>query len=591
MKKILLFVFCMLLGFYWISFVNWEAFSIKKYDIVWNFEEDWTINITESLDVNFTENRHWIIRKIPKTYEVQKSMFRIFINNIKVIWDNYSLTKTSDKIELKIWDANKTIIWDKNYNISYSVYWLVRKFSWYQELYQNIIWLQWDTTINNVNFELNFPKDITSLKKDDIFIYYWKYWETLTWNIVYKIIWKKIIWHIQHLDSNEWLTIWMRLWSGFFLLEDDKQKRLINTYSDSVLWDYDVFSPKFNIITLVFVLIYLVYFFFLFRWPHKRLQWKKYRKELVVVEYDPPKWLSASECWVLIDNKVDWIDITTLIYEFAIKWYIQIKAEKEWNWIFKHQTYSILKKVDKISDSEPEYKKYFFDELFEDSDEFIFTSKNYTFWTIVSKTIEKLKKVSKKWYLDWRIRTTWSFKLTYFLVFFWTSILVDFFVISMIALSSEYNKVHIFVIPFIFVLNIVLFLNTFFIWREEVLTVEWKKIQNHLFWYKDFLEHVEEDKLKTFLEQDPLFFDKVLPYAVVFGLWTKFIKKITPLLKESPKRYDWDFNTMAFVHSFDTISSYSTATYSSSSWFSSGSSFSWWWFSGWWWWGWWWSSR
>ncbi|MBO4516019.1 hypothetical protein J5751_00935 [bacterium] len=38
--------------------------------------------------------------------------------------------------------------------------------------------------------------------------------------------------------------------------------------------------------------------------------------------------------------------------------------------------------------------------------------------------------------------------------------------------------------------------------------------------------------MKKFLAEDPLFFDKTLPYAVVFGLETEFLKKIMPILEE-----------------------------------------------------------
>jgi hypothetical protein len=41
--------------------------------------------------------------------------------------------------------------------------------------------------------------------------------------------------------------------------------------------------------------------------------------------------------------------------------------------------------------------------------------------------------------------------------------------------------------------------------------------------------------LKLFLEEDPLYVDKVLPYAVAFGLETEFLKKTTPLIEDLNK--------------------------------------------------------
>jgi hypothetical protein len=94
--------------------------------------------------------------------------------------------------------------------------------------------------------------------------------------------------------------------------------------------------------------------------------------------------------------------------------------------------------------------------------------------------------------------------------------------------------------------------------------------------------------LKLFLEEDPLYFDKILPYAVVFWLDTKLIKIITPIMEEmniNPVRCNWNIWDISNINS--SISSISS--YSSSSWFDSWSSSSWWWssFSSGWGWGWW----
>ena len=130
-------------------------------------------------------------------------------------------------------------------------------------------------------------------------------------------------------------------------------------------------------------------------------------------------------------------------------------------------------------------------------------------------------------------------------------------------------------------------------------TGKWAKLISHILWYRQFLKTCDENKLKLFLQQDPLYFDKILPYAIVFWLETELIKKIMPIMKEmdiSSSIYSWDLLVLSetcsdissSLHSYNTSSSYS-----SDSWWDSGSSFD----SGWsdfssgWGWGWWgWSS-
>ena len=126
-------------------------------------------------------------------------------------------------------------------------------------------------------------------------------------------------------------------------------------------------------------------------------------------------------------------------------------------------------------------------------------------------------------------------------------------------------------------------------------TEEGAKLISHVLWYREFLAACDENKLRLFLQQDPLYFDKVLPYAVAFWLDTELINKIEPIMQEMNIKsswYDWDIHSIHYIN--NTISSSAVhsvppkASYDSGSWFSGWSSFGWW-FSSWWggwWWGW-----
>ena len=89
------------------------------------------------------------------------------------------------------------------------------------------------------------------------------------------------------------------------------------------------------------------------------------------------------------------------------------------------------------------------------------------------------------------------------------------------------------------------------------------------------MEKVDKKKIEELTKQDPLFVEKSLPFAVVFGIETEFIKKITP---EMLSWYDGDISSLLssvnYISSFARTSSYSSFgsysggggyTYSSSS--------------------------
>jgi len=96
---------------------------------------------------------------------------------------------------------------------------------------------------------------------------------------------------------------------------------------------------------------------------------------------------------------------------------------------------------------------------------------------------------------------------------------------------------------------------------------EGRKIYGEIKGFKEFMKMVEEPKLKTFLKQDPNFFDKTLPFAVAFGLETKWTKKFETLLNDHNYHNTW-FSRNALIHS-SMLSSIS----SSMSAFGSGSAF------------------
>ena len=84
------------------------------------------------------------------------------------------------------------------------------------------------------------------------------------------------------------------------------------------------------------------------------------------------------------------------------------------------------------------------------------------------------------------------------------------------------------------------------------------------------MEKVDKKKIETLTKQDPLFVEKSLPYAVVFGIETSFIKKITP---EMLSWYDGDMSSL--LSSVNYISSFAkTASYSSFGSYSSGGGYS-----------------
>jgi hypothetical protein len=73
--------------------------------------------------------------------------------------------------------------------------------------------------------------------------------------------------------------------------------------------------------------------------------------------------------------------------------------------------------------------------------------------------------------------------------------------------------------------------------------------------FKEFIERVEKPRLQLLLQENPLYFDQTLAYAMVFGLTSVWAEKFEGLLTQPPTWYVGNgfthFSTVHFMNSVD----------------------------------------
>ena len=592
MKKIWLFILWICAIFFVWNFTHAKDYEYTNLYISANILNDGTINVNEDFTANFFVNKHGIIRNIPLNYSVWWKDFHIEISDINVEWNAFTTNLNNWQREIKIWDADRTLIWEQNYPISYSTYWLIRNFSWmwYAELYWNLVGYGFDTNINNVRAEIILPKIYTWFTADDFLITTdWKS-KTIDWfegTVDRSQRDRIIITFDKRLPAYQGITLAVKFPNGYFEFDHDRQAKLSWHILD---WSSEFGKNWIIIIGLMFlfspIILIIVSTYFIIKFLKSKWIWikKEFREKYpVIIQYNPPKWLNSAEVWILLHRYSNPKDTFSLVYKWAYEWIIKIQSWQE------NSDFS-LTKIKDIPWDYPEYEKGLFGKLFFE-DKLILNHKTYLY-----------NELTKSWLKDycvdkWRLikketNSVWCLYVIF--VFVWTPILCIIFP------------------PIGFIFFLALRCIWFFWWRKWLLqwkdleeTEEWAKLISHILGYEQFLKTCDENKLRLFLQQDPLYFDKILPYAVVFGLDTKLIKKMLPIMKEmniAPTRYDWDIssfsnfthkmNDMAYSHPSSSTSWWSSS-YSSDSWWDSGSSFDSGWssFDSWWGWGWWgWSS-
>ncbi|MFH0979425.1 MAG: DUF2207 domain-containing protein [Candidatus Roizmanbacteria bacterium] len=168
MKKILI---CFLLFFTIVFTVAAEEIKSFQSDIKIN--KDGTIDVKETITYDFGDlSKHGIYREIPfiKTNQDGKK-FELKFNNFFVVDDfgiPYEFVKSSVNekyTRLKIGDADRLITGVHKYIISYRVSGALTYFSDHDELYWNVTGNEWDVPIANITSQVIWPQEI---QKQDV---------------------------------------------------------------------------------------------------------------------------------------------------------------------------------------------------------------------------------------------------------------------------------------------------------------------------------------------------------------------------------------------------------------------------------------
>ena len=209
-----------------------EFFTIKKYDVNIEVNKDASLDIEESIFVNFVSERHGIFRFIPYVYQLQSvpagtekadrplttgSSTRVIIENLRVVngWD-YSLSSEGNYKVIKIGSADKYVNGDQQYVIRYRVLNAINFFKDFSELYFNVIGDKWPTTIDVVNFSVKLYEPLPNVPDHFVATGYFGSRDNstkTTWtnNQVFSGV------TTRQLGQNEGVTLGIRLPQGFLI--------------------------------------------------------------------------------------------------------------------------------------------------------------------------------------------------------------------------------------------------------------------------------------------------------------------------------------------------------------------------------------
>jgi uncharacterized membrane protein YgcG len=529
-----------------------EAFIIKLYRIDLKVNKNASLDITETLTLHFTEPRHGIIRKIQYKYPQEEipagieraerkmttgGYTRIFIENVRVPGYETSISKSGNYENIKIGSKDKMVNGDQQYIIKYRVLNAINFFKNHSELYYNIVGNQWATTIDSVDFKIELPQALPD--SPYFFVATGEYGSKENKTITQWTDNKIFSGHTSSfLKPNEGITIGISFPNGYLIKPNYTWR--------GVWW------------LLLTVMVFI----------GMRLIWKKWGKDeevTVQTEYYPPENISPGISGYIIDNRLNQRDLTALVPYWGAGGFLRVNEieKKSLLGLIKNKDYEFVK-LKNLPANALQFEKTFFDGIFKTGDNVKLSDLKNVLYTTMNKAKSQLESEINKddYYVMYSRGMGCIFPFIGLL-----AVAIGFF-----SLVDDWQE-KLWLGAALISSGIIMILFGIFMTKK---TRKGTLLYQKLLGFKEFIKSVEKDRLQEFLKQDENYFDKVLPYAIVFDMADKWKDKLKGLEVPPPKWYSGyyggsNFNTLMFMNSLDHSMNQMTQTFYSTP-HSSGSS-------------------
>ena len=510
-----------------------EQLNFIKSDVTIN--RDATVDVVERIQYQTDEDHHGILRDIPYKYP-QGEGYTTAGFELKLVTDEndqsikYSTSDTSQGVEIKIGDPDKTFTGQKDYKISYRFKYAINYFDDHDELYLNITGNDWNFPVElsqaTVKFNGFAPADL-------IFKCYTGPYGSTGENCTKQNNTGEI-----NFSSSDSLTVVVG-WKPGLVAKVERP-----------------FIKPFRIESGWFLLIPVLYLVFMLRLYLQKGRDPKGRIT-IAPEFSAPDDLRPAQVGALLDERVDPRDVSATIIDFAVCGYLKIeeKSKKE---------YDLIKIKDAGKDFES-FEKKLYNAIFMSGKMRSITDLKTSFY----KDLPDIKNALYKDIVDRKlfVADPNKVRIKYLII----GLLLTFLPLGLFTISATLG----------FSLCVCGVITLCFVRAMPKKTYAGVIARERCMGLREFIYRAERYRVKW--QEKEGIFETILPYAMVFDLADKWAKNFKDIYKNPPDWYEgghWTtFNAIYFVSALNSFSStaqsnFSPPASSGSSGFSSGGGFS-----------------
>ena len=483
------------------------AEEIKDFYTEMLISHDGSVGVQEDIEYDFgSEYKHGIVREIPYEYQIGIKNYNLRMHpnratNFDGLPYEKRVSRDRGRLILRIGDPDKVVSGVKNYRIDYTVDGAITFFKDHDEIYWNVTGNEWKVPIARasakVYFDNGVPQGTTAKCYTGV---YGSKAEECRFSVTLTGIEFNAL---SSFRAGEGLSIVIGVPKGYFE-EPSRLSKFSWFVSDN--WFF----------TLPFLTLFLISYvwYSMGRDPDG--------KGVVAVRYEPPADITPAEAGTLMDESADILDITSTVVDLAVRGFLKIEETESTKFIFfSDRDYKLIKLRDPVDGELKAHEDKVFSGLFgAGKDKVMISELKDNFYKVLPPIKAALYQelISSRYFPSNPENIRKIFK--------WIGIGI--IVASMFLFQSWGIKLSI-ALSGLFVLMF-----------SRIMPRKTKKgslAKEELLGFREFIERAEKDRIERLAKNDPTLFDRVLPYALVFGLGDRWADAFKDMYKSPPSWY------------------------------------------------------